>query len=238
MKLFTIICLFVLYVTSTGVSANSEKLKIKKIAENVYQHISYKKIEPWGLVGASGLIVVDDKDAYLIDTPWTQEATQELILWVQSKKLKVKSTIITHFHEDASGGIPFLNKLKINTYATRLTNNLLTRQQKENTSHEIVSPEFELVNDTIEVFYPGAGHTDDNIVVWLPKSNILFGGCFVKSIKSRNLGNVEDASIKEWPISLQKVIDKYPNIQTVVPGHGKIGDIDLLKHTQHLTSGE
>ena len=44
---------------------NNAKLKITKIAENVYQHISYKRVEPWGLVGASGLIVVDDKDAYL-----------------------------------------------------------------------------------------------------------------------------------------------------------------------------
>lgn len=91
-----------------------------------------------------------------------------------------------------------------------------------------------MVKDTIEVFYPGSGHTEDNIVVWLPKSNILFGGCFVKSIHSKNLGNIEDASIKIWPASIQKVINKYPDIKVVVPGHGKVGDTSLLKNTAKL----
>ena len=87
------------------------------------------------------------------------------------------------------------------------------------------------------MFYPGAGHTQDNIVVWLPKQKILFGGCFVKSIHSKNLGNMEDASVKDWPKSIQKVINKYPNIKIVVPGHGKVGDVNLLKHTAQLALG-
>ena len=230
------ITIFLLLVSSI-VSANNEKLKITQLADNVYQHVSYKKVEPWGMVGASGLVVVDGNNAHIIDTPWTQEETEKLINWIKSKDLIIKSSIVTHFHEDASGGIPFLNKSKIKTYATPLTNNLLNSKHREVSSDQISSSTFELVKDTIEIFYPGAGHTEDNIVVWLPKSNILFGGCFVKSIKSKNLGNTEDASVKDWPASIQKVINKYPNIETVVPGHGQVGDINLLKHTEQLALG-
>ncbi|WNC72347.1 subclass B1 metallo-beta-lactamase [Thalassotalea psychrophila] len=227
---------FLLLISGTA-SASDEQLKITKLADNLYQHISYKNIKPWGMVGASGLIVVDGKNAHIIDTPWTQEETEKLINWIRSKGLIAKSSIVTHFHEDASGGIPFLNKSKIKTYATSQTNNLLNLKHREQSSNEIPSTTFELVKGTIEIYYPGPGHTEDNIVVWLPKSNILFGGCFVKSMNSKNLGNTEDASINKWPASIQKVINKYPNIEIVVPGHGKVGDINLLKHTAKLALG-
>ncbi|MCW8832220.1 MAG: subclass B1 metallo-beta-lactamase [Colwellia sp.] len=223
-----------LLLVSSNAFANNERLKIKQLADNVYQHISYKRIEPWGMVGASGLIVVDGNNAHIIDTPWTQAETKKLIKWIKSKDLIVKSSVVSHFHEDASGGIPLLNKLKIKTYATPLTNSLLNLRGRETSSDEISSNVFELVKGTIEIFYPGAGHTEDNIVVWLPKSNILFGGCFIKSKKSRTLGNTEDALIKDWADSIQKVIDKYPSIEVVVPGHGKVGDERLLRHTAKL----
>ena len=231
---FIIICLFLV---SSFAYASSEKLKITKLADNVYQHISYKVVEPWGKVGASGLVVFDGNDAYIIDTPWGQEPTEKLINWIDLKGFVVKSTVVTHFHEDASSGIPFLNKSDIKTYATRKTNTLLSLKAKEQTSHEISNNTFELVKGKIEIFYPGKGHTEDNIVVWLPKSKILFGGCFVKSIHSKNLGNIEDASIDIWPASIQKVINKYPNVKVVVPGHGKVGDINLLNHTAKLALG-
>lgn len=230
MKFITILVLFL----SCSAFAKDSQLKITQLADNVYQHISYKKIEPWGMVGATGLIVVDGNNAHIIDTPWTQKGTEKLFAWITSKNLMLKSSIITHFHEDASGGISFLNASKIKTYATTLTNNLLDSNHREKSSDEISSTTFELVKNTIEIFYPGAGHTQDNIVVWLPKNDILFGGCFIKSLNSTNLGNTKDASLKDWPTSIQRVINKYPSIKIVVPGHGKAGGMNLLKHTQRL----
>lgn len=39
-------------------------------------------------------------------------------------------------------------------------------------------------NMKVETFYSGKGHTEDNIVVWLPQFNILAGGCLVKSAEA------------------------------------------------------
>lgn len=230
MKVFITFLFFV----SGIASANNSTLKIKTVADNVYQHISYMHVEPWGMVGASGLVVVEGKNAHIIDTPWSQADTKKLIKWIEEKGLVAKSAVATHFHEDASAGIPFFNKSNINTYATLQTNKLLKEHHKEQASHVIPTRTFELVSDTIEIFYPGPGHSQDNIVVWLPKSKVLFGGCFVKNLKSKNLGNTEDASIDVWPASIKSVMNKYPTIEIVVPGHGKIGDTRLLEHTAAL----
>jgi len=232
MKVIVIFCLFI----SCFSFANNEtpKLKINPIAENVYQHISYKMINSYGMVAASGLVVVDGSDAYIIDTPWTIAETKDLLTWIKSKGLTLKSSVVTHFHEDASGGIALLNNLQVKTYATTLTNKLLALEKREQSSEEISSNSFTLVNGLVDVFYPGAGHTQDNIVIWLPKEKILFGGCFVKSLNSKNLGYTGNASILDWPKSIQNVLNKYPNIEIVVPGHGNVGDMSLLKHTKQL----
>lgn len=237
MKLFTISIAFYSLFFSYSAFAGKDggkSLNIKKLTDNVYQHISYKHVEPWGLIGASGLVIVNGNEAHMVDTPWTTQGTKQLIKWIETQNLILKSAVVTHFHEDASGDLPLLNDLNINTYASELTNKLLKQEQKETATEQIVGNSFQFIKNVADVFYPGAGHSQDNIVVWLPKEKLLFGGCFVKSLKSKGLGYTGDADIEQWPTSLQRVIERYPDIVTVVPGHGKIGDISLLTHTQAL----
>ena len=224
-------------VFSHGQSSNDQSvknLKIKQLSDNVYQHISSQRVEPWGLVEATGLVVVNGTDAHLIDSPWTTQATKELIKWIDGKGLTIKSAVVTHFHSDASNDLPLLNDLNIKTYATSLTNQLLISKKRETASNEITTNAFELVDGVMDVFYPGGGHSQDNIVVWMPQEKILFGGCFVRNLRAKSLGNTEDAVISEWSNSIQKVINRYSDIKLVVPGHGKVGDISLLTHTQEL----
>jgi metallo-beta-lactamase class B len=98
----------------------------------------------------------------------------------------------------------------------------------------ITADTFQMVPGLIEVYFPGAGHTQDNVVVWLAKSHLLFGGGLVLNPYSRKLGYIDDASIKDWPQSIQNVLNKYPNIDMVIPRQGQIGDISLLLKTQKL----
>lgn len=89
-------------------------------------------------------------------------------------------------------------------------------------------------NMKVETFYPGKGHTEDNIVVWLPQYKILAGGCLVKSTEAKDLGNVADAYVNEWSGSIENVLNRYGNMISVVPGHGHVGDKELLLHTLDL----
>jgi hypothetical protein len=96
-------------------------------------------------------------------------------------------------------------------YTTTLTNQLLKANNKELASIEITADTFQMVLGLIEVYFPGAGHTQDNVVVWLAKSHLLFGGCLVLNSFSRKLGYIDDASIKDRPQSIQNALNKYPN---------------------------
>ncbi len=225
---------------SSNQTTDKHQLTVSKIAENVFQHVSYKEVKGFGLVPASGLVVINDKDAHIIDTPWTNTDTEQLVTWINSQGFTLKSSISTHFHDDRAGGISYLNKLSIDTYASEFTNKLLASRNKTVAKHSLSLPlpkkKQLMVNDTVEVFYPGAGHSMDNIVVWLPEHKILFGGCFVKSLSSTSLGYTGDADIKQWPISMQTLIEQYPQVKIVVPGHGKIGDKKLLTNTKALAT--
>jgi len=85
--------------------------------------------------------------------------------------------------------------------------------------------------ETVICRYFGAGHTIDNILVYFPASQILFGGCLIKSMGSKGLGNTKEADIEDWDKTVLKVKTAYPSIKLVIPGHGTFGDIGLLEHT-------
>ncbi|EEL98456.1 Beta-lactamase 2 [Bacillus mycoides DSM 2048] len=56
----------------------------------------------------------------------------------------------------------------------------------------------------------------------------------MKSAEAKDLGNVADAYVNEWSISIENVLNRYGNTNSVVPGHGDIGDKGLLLHTLNL----
>ena len=88
--------------------------------------------------------------------------------------------------------------------------------------------------DTIEVYYPGPSHTIDNVVVYFQKRKILFGGCMIKSLDAKDAGFTGDSDMRQWPRSIEKLLNKYPDAKIVVPGHGTCGDMKLVRHTIEL----
>jgi metallo-beta-lactamase class B len=83
-------------------------------------------------------------------------------------------------------------------------------------------------------FYPVESHTIDNAVVYLPTHKLLFGGCMIRALRDQQPGYLGYANINEWPISVMKVKQKFPDVQTVVPGHGQYGGSSLLDHTINI----
>jgi len=228
-----LIALMLLIVSQNSVYAKDTlpELKIDKLNDNLYLHTSFQRFKGFGLVASNGLVIVDDNNAFIIDTPASANDTKKLVVWLKGQGFTVKGSISTHSHDDSSAGIAWLNSNEIETYVSKLTNKLLDDKGKEQAKNTFVGTSSWLFNNQIEVFYPGAGHTIDNVVVWLPKHGVLFGGCFVKS---KHLGNLADAVIAEWPDSAQQLISKYGHASMVVPGHGRTGDVSLLKSTKRL----
>ena len=89
-------------------------------------------------------------------------------------------------------------------------------------------------NTKVETFYPGKDIQKIILLFGTPQYQILAGGCLVKSAEAKDLGNVADAYVNEWSTSIENVLKRYGNINSVVPGHGEVGDKGLLLHTLDL----
>jgi len=232
MRSYLLLIIFVSYFASVG--EEIPQLEIREIEKGIFLHKSYSQVEGWGLVSSNGLVVIKGGKAFIIDTPWSESDTESLVDWIRSKKYELVGSISTHSHEDRTAGIKWLNEKSITTYASALTNKILKRDGKEQARNSFEGNEFALMDGFLEVYYPGGGHTIDNLVVWLPNSKILYGGCFIRSLESSGLGYTGEAKIDQWPQSAENTISKYSEAKIVVPGHGKIGDFGLLKHTKLL----
>ncbi len=150
-------------------------------------------------------------------------------------KKSVTDVIITHAHADRIGGIKTLKERGIKAHSTTLIAELAKKNGYEEPLGDLQAiTKLKFGNMKVETFYPGKGHTEDNIVVWLPQYNMLVGGCLVKSASAKDLGNVTDAYVNEWSTSIENVLKRYENINFVVPGHGEVGDKGLLLHTLDL----
>ncbi|EAY27131.1 subclass B1 metallo-beta-lactamase [Microscilla marina] len=226
---------FVLALSLLSYACYAQKIKVKKLEKNVYVHISYKKMGNTN-VPSNGLIVKTNKGVWIIDTAWDDDQTKQIIGWVKKNlKKPIQQVIITHAHDDRAGGIQAFLDEKIPVTSTQLT-------AKRTVKSGLPSPQpvlkksqvIDCGNNNLEIFSPGWGHAPDNIVVYLTKQKVLFGGCFIKSTDTRKLGNTKDAHLKLWKKGLLKVQSKFKEVETVVPGHQDWGDGRLITHTMDL----
>lgn len=210
-------------------------LRFSPIADGFYVHTSYKKLGDQ-VYASNGLVVETDQGVVVIDTPWDTTQTLQLLDWVTTKlKKKVLCCIVTHAHVDRIGGIEAFKQKGISVLSTPLT-------AERAVQRGFLPPQPLLPNDTLitwgnitaECFFPGKGHTDDNIVVWFPRERILFGGCLVKSVSATGLGNVADADLSAWPASIRSLMRKFPDHRIVIPGHEGWSDNNSLEHTLDL----
>lgn len=209
-------------------------LWVARIAPTVWLHTTTHPVG--GLIyPANGLLLLRDGEALLIDTGWTPSQAQLLAEWVRSElKARLRLAVATHFHNDRTGGVEALKALGVRTVAHPLTSRLAQ-------AHGLPTPEplvgFEdgvfRLDDGCELFFPGAGHTRDNIVAYVPDAQILYGGCFLKSATSADLGNLSDAVVSDWAASVEKMRARYPSPRITAPGHGTVTG-DATAHTLAL----
>ena len=215
-----------------------EDLQLVPITETVFLHRSYKTY-PMGRFGSNGVVYVVDNEAIMIDTPVNDSLTLLLINWFLEKGIQFSAVIPTHWHDDCLGGLGAAHEARINSYGLDMTIDLA----KE---HDYIPPQIGFIDSLlldingqeIECKYLGAGHALDNIVVWIPAEKVLFGGCMIKALSARSLGNTTDADTTTWPQTVSKVKNAYTDVQFVVPGHGAVGGQELLDYTYQLLTNQ
>ncbi len=168
--------------------------------------------------------------------------------------------INTHFHVDRLGGNRALIAAGIPVYGADLTAQLLAERgeasrklllswlsgpenQRFYAAHQAIpytTPDhlFELKaglelqwgQEIVQVVFPGAAHSPDNVVVYFPTRKLLFGGCLILS--GSEIGNTADADLAAWPEAIRRLASF--DLETVIPGHGDRFDPALIDHTLDL----
>jgi metallo-beta-lactamase class B len=215
-------------------------LQVREVAPRVWVHVSFQELPSYGRVPSNGLLLVGETQSLMIDTPWTVPQTETLLGWAEGKLgVPVAHLVVSHAHDDRMGGIAAALAKEVSTYASESTRVLAKEAgwpQPELPIYE--DARLTLAGFGLEIFFPGPGHSSDNIIVWFPSEKVLFAGCLVKSRRSESLGNTESADIKAWEQGLQKLLSRYPEAEYVVPGHGEIGGVELIEHTLELVRRE
>ncbi len=213
----------------------SKSLVITQIAQNAFQHTSFKQTNDFGYVPCNGLIVRNNNETIIFDTPTNDKSSEELILSIkETLHCKINAVIPTHFHDDCLGGLKAFHGNAIPSYA-----NFKTIELAKENNYEVPKDSFKdsltlkVGNEVITAKFLGEGHTKDNIVGYFPSENIMFGGCLIKEIKASK-GYLGDANVATWSSTVEKVKNEYPNVKIVVPGHGKYGNRKLLDYTIKL----
>ncbi len=218
------------------VSKISDDLEVVMISDNVYIHISYLATLNGRRYPCNGLVYINDKEAYIIDTPVNDQLTLDLINWIKNELgAEIAGVIVNHWHIDCMGGLKQVHQSGIRSYANELTCEIAGAKN-------LPVPEFCFKDSLIiktgqkEILckYLGPAHTVDNIVVWIPEDEILFGGCMVRALSANTAGNISDADLDSWPETMKKVIKRFGHARIVVPGHGESGGPELLTHTLDL----
>lgn len=210
----------------------SENLRIEKISDNLFKHVSYLETKDFGKVPCNGVIYFNQNEAIIFDTPVDNKASAELISWVGKKS--IKAVVATHFHIDCLGGLKEFHSNGIKSYANKLTIEL-AKQDKQVLPKNSFENELKIkIGDEIVVAKKfGQGHTKDNVIGYIANEKAIFGGCLIKGLGAGK-GNLADANILEWPMTVSKIKSEFPELEIVIPGHGKIGGIELLDYTIDL----
>ncbi len=199
---------------------SSSGLIIKHLTGDFYIYTTFRNMggKPFP---SNSMYMLSADGVVMFDTPWDTTQFQPLLdsIWAKHHQ-KVISCVVSHFHEDRTAGLDFLNQKGIKTFSSALTWNLCRQHHENEASYRFTSDTvFSIGGHTFETFYPGEGHTKDNIVIWFDKEKILYGGCLVKSTDNNSLGYIADANLDAWGETIQHVMNKYPNAQFVIPGH-------------------
>jgi metallo-beta-lactamase class B len=213
----------------------TSNLIITQISENLFVHISYKATEEFGYVACNGLVVRDENEVIVFDTPTNDTSADELITWLTDiLHCKINAVIPTHFHDDCLGGLKSFHKNNIPSYANFKTIELAKENDLPVPNNGFKDSLILMVgNEIVAIKFFGEGHSRDNVIGYFPSEDVMFGGCLIKELNAGK-GYLGDANEAAWSNTVEKVKEQYPNVKIVVPGHGYYGDSKLLDYTIKL----
>ena len=208
------------------------KLKISHLTGDFYIYTTYNTYDG-SQVPANGMYLLTGNGVVMFDTPWDTTQFQPLLDSIKLKHNKsVVLCIATHWHSDKTAGLEYYRQKGIKTYTTALTDELSKKNHNKRA-------EFLMTKDTVfrvgkysfETYYPGQGHTTDNIVIWFNNEKILYAGCLIKGADSESLGFLGDGNVRAYESTLKRVQKKFRKPKFIIISHSDWHNLNSLSHS-------
>jgi glyoxylase-like metal-dependent hydrolase (beta-lactamase superfamily II) len=187
--------------------------------------------------------VLGDAGVLLVDTRLSHRQAQELLADLRTiTPLPVRVVVNTHGHSDHCFGNHVFRPAEIWGHDRCVTMIRSTGERQRATAaaalphlaaelaevvldpphrtfEESVTVEIDPGGRSVELRYLGRGHTDNDIVVLVPDSDVLFAGDLLENDATPFFG---DGFPIDWAGTVEGLVDLATG--PVVPGHGSIGD--------------
>ena len=225
-----------LFLSSLVSGQNSNrKLVIERLHGDMYVYTTYNDYKG-DKVPANGLYLVTRDGIALFDTPWDTTQFQPLLDSLRAKHgLPVKFCIATHWHNDKTAGLEYYSSKGITTLSTDRTDQLSRQHHEKRAANRMpTDTSISFGGYIFRVFFPGEGHTADNLVAWFPKEKILYGGCLIKGIDAENLGFLGDANKAAYAATLKTVQQQCANPRYIITTHSEGYSNKALQHSIKL----
>ncbi|OGP32612.1 MAG: hypothetical protein A2073_07455 [Deltaproteobacteria bacterium GWC2_42_11] len=219
--------------------------EVVKLRENVYAFI--------GADGAANSgFVVTNEGVVVIDTQGLKELSILLKNKIKENTDKPVAFVInTHYHGDHTFGNQYFKEAKEIISHDNTKKNLIEKKEpherqfkkffgeKSLEGFELTLPtktftntlSMRIGNKSFELVCLGVGHTDGDIIVYLPTERLIFAGDL---LYTERLPWVNDGNIKNWKEVLRKI--GWFEADTYVPGHGKVAGKKRLKEFEGYLS--
>lgn len=234
-RIFILTCLLIGSLSSLFAQTDTAKLKITPLTGDFFVYTTYNTYEN-SRVPANGMYLVTSKGVVLFDTPWDTTQFQPLL---DSIRIRHQQPVVlcfaTHWHSDKTAGLEYYRKQGIKTYTTVLTDELSKKNNHKRAEYLMTKDTvFNTGHYTFEAWYPGEGHTADNIIIWFEKEKVLYGGCLIKGATDESLGYLGDANVKEYAATLRNVQKKCKNPRYIIVAHSDWSNLNSLKHSLQM----
>ena len=184
-------------------------------------------------VGDDGILIIDDQFAPLADK--IKAAIAKI------KPGKAAFLINTHYHGDHVGGNPEFGRDTTIIAHTNVRKRLMTPQTLfGRTTEPMVKHGLPVItfDESLSIYFNGEevqaihfphGHTDGDIVIFFPKSNVVHMGDHYFKDMFPFVDIDHGGNVIGFAKNVQAVIDRLPADVKVIPGHGALSNLTELK---------